>query len=134
MSHSENNSTDCISSISSTIKQYPKNRAISFRLKVKKNFRVDIHYYGGGVFMYVNQDVAARRIEYNSLSNNESICFELNLRKRKWLALSICKPPGYSEDASVKSLSSCITNATKEFENIVLPEDFIMTAENAKME
>ena len=84
--------------------------------------------------MYVNQDVAARRIEYNFLSNNESICFESNLRKRKWLVLSIYKPPGYSEDASVKSLSSCITNATREFENIVLSEDFNMTTENIKME
>ena len=43
--------------------------------------------------MYVNQDIAARRVEYNSLSNIESICLELNLRKCKWLVMSIYKPP-----------------------------------------
>ena len=39
--------------------------------------------------MYVNQDIAARRVDNNLLSNNESICLELNLRKRKWLVIGI---------------------------------------------
>ena len=84
--------------------------------------------------MYVNQDIAVRRTEYNSLSNIESICLELNLRKRKWLVISIYKPPSYSEDAFIKSLFSCLTNASKEFDNIVLLGDFSLTAENTKME
>ena len=84
--------------------------------------------------MYASQDIAARRVEYNSLCNIESICLELNLRKRKWLVIGIYKPPSYSEEAIIKSLFSCLTNATKEFENIVLLGDFNMTAENTKME
>ena len=85
--------------------------------------------------MYVNQDIAARRVEYNSLSNIESICLELNLRKCKWLVMSIYKPPSYSEDAFMKSLFSYLTNAKKEeFENIVLLGNFNVTAENNKME
>ena len=42
------------------------------------------------------------------------------------------KPPSYSEDAFIKSLFSCFTNATKEFDNIVLLGDFNMTAEILK--
>ena len=84
--------------------------------------------------MYASQDIAARRAEYNSLCNIESICLELNLRKRKWLVIGIYKPPSYSEEAIIKSLFSCLTNATKEFENIALLGDFNMTAENTKME
>ena len=85
--------------------------------------------------MYVNQDIAARLVEYNSLSNIESICLELNLRKCKWLVMSIYKPPSYSEDAFMKSLFSYLTNAKKEeFENIVLLGNFNVTAENNKME
>ena len=85
--------------------------------------------------MYVNQYIAARRVEYNSLSNIESICLELNLRKWKWLVMGIYKPPSYSEDAFIKSLFSYLTNAKKEgFENIVLLGDFYVTAENNKME
>ena len=53
--------------------------------------------------MYVNQDIAGSRVEYNSLSNIESICLELNLRKRKWLVIGIYKPPSYSEEAFIKS-------------------------------
>ena len=84
--------------------------------------------------MYVNQDIAARPVEYNSLSNIESICLELNLRKRKRLVTGIHQPPSYSEDAFIKSQFSCLTNAANEFDNIVLLGDFNMTAENTKME
>ena len=83
---------------------------------------------------YVNQDIATRRVEYNSLSNMESISLELNLRKRKWLVVGIYKPPSYSEDAFIKSLFSCLTNIKKELENIVLLGDFNMIAENTKTE
>ena len=65
---------------------------------------------------------------------NTILCLELNLRKRKWLVIGICKPPSYSEDAFIKSLLSCFTNTTKEFANIALLGDFNMTAENTKME
>ena len=84
--------------------------------------------------MYFNQDIAATRVKYNSLSNIESICLELSLRKRKWLVINIYKPPSYSEDTFIKSLFSCLTNVTKEFENIVLLGDFNMTAGNTKLE
>ena len=110
---------------------FPNNQ---FQIEDYKNFRLDRNCYGGGVCLYANQDIAARCVKYNSLSNTESICLELNLRKRKWLIIGIYKPPSYSEDAFMKSLFSCLINATKEFENIVLLGDFNMTAENTKME
>ena len=84
--------------------------------------------------MSVNQDIAARRVEYNSPINIENISLELNLRKRKWLVIGRYKSPSYSEDALVKSLFSYLTNATKEFHKIVLLGDFNMTTENNKME
>ena len=39
--------------------------------------------------MYVNQDIASGRVEYDSLDNIESICLELNLRKHRWLVIGI---------------------------------------------
>ena len=88
---------------------------------------LDKNCFGGGVCIYVNQDIAGRRVEYNSLNNIESICLELNLRKRKSLVIGRYKFPSYSEDALKKSLFFCRTNATKEFNNIVLLGDFNMT-------
>ena len=84
--------------------------------------------------MDVIQDIAARHVEYNSLRNIESICLELNLRKCKWLVIGIQKLLIYSKDAFIKSLFSCLTNAAKDFGNIVLVGDFNRTAENIKME
>ena len=59
--------------------------------------------------MYVNQDIAARHVEYISLSNTESVCLKLNLRKRNWLVIGTYNPPSYSEDVFIKSLFSCLT-------------------------
>ena len=52
--------------------------------------------------MYVNQDIASGRVEYDSLDNIESICLELNLRKHRWLVIGIYKPLSYSEDNRFK--------------------------------
>ena len=110
---------------------FPSNQ---LQIEGYKYFRLGRNCYGRGVCMYVNQDIATRRVEYNSLSNIESVCLELNLRKRKWLVIGIYKPPSYSEDTFIKSLFYCLTNAAKEFDNIVLLGDFSMVAENTKME
>ena len=89
---------------------FPNNQ---FQIGGYKNFRLDRNCYGAGVCIYANQDIAARHVKYSSLSNIEIICLELNLRKRKWPVTGIYKPPSYSEDAFIKSLFSCLTNATK---------------------
>ena len=96
------------------------NQNNQFQIEDYKNFRLDKSCYLGGACMYVNQGVAARRVEYNLLSNIESICLELNLRKRKWLVIGIYKPTSYSEGAFLKSLFPCLADAREEFENIVL--------------
>ena len=57
---------------------FPSNQ---FQIERYKNFRLDRNCYRGGVCMYDNQDIAAGRVEYNSVSNIESICLKLNLRK-----------------------------------------------------
>ena len=72
-----------------------------------------------GRCLYLCQpSIAARRVEYNSLSNIDGACLELNLRKHKWFVKSIYKPSGYSEDAFIKILFSCLTNAAKDFDNV----------------
>ena len=63
---------------------FPSN---TFQIEGYKNFRLNRNCDGGGVCMFINQDIAARRVQYNSQSNIESICLELNLRKRKWLVI-----------------------------------------------
>ena len=102
-----------------------------FEIEDYKYFRLGRNSYGGGVYVYVNQDIAARRAEYSSLSNIGSICFELNLRKPRWLLTGIYKPPSHNEgDFIKKNLFSYLTNTTKEFRNIVLLRDFNITTEN----
>ena len=104
---------------------------INLRLKIINILDQAETLTGGGVYVYVNQDIAARRAEYSSLSNIGSICFELNLRKPRWLLTGIYKPPSHNEgDFIKKNLFSYLTNTTKEFHNIVLLRDFNITTEN----
>ena len=110
---------------------FPNNQ---FQIEGYKHFRKDRNCHGAGVCMYINQDIASRRIEYSSLSNIENICVELNLRQRKWLVIGIYKPPNFSEEIFVNALLSCLMVASKSFDNIVLMGDFNMTVENNKLQ
>ena len=46
-------------------------------------YRLDRNCHGGGILVYVREDISSKLIEMNS--SVESISIELNLRKRKWL-------------------------------------------------
>ena len=52
-----------------------KNYGISYRLDRNSN--------GGGLILYVHEDIPSKFLEAKSKCNIESICVEVNLRKRK---------------------------------------------------
>ena len=47
--------------------------------------RKDRNIFGGGLCLYINEDIPSKRIHTKLLEGLESICNEMNLRKRKWL-------------------------------------------------
>ena len=53
-----------------------------------KNFGVPYRFNrnsnGGGLLLYVHEDIPSKFLKVKSDSNAESICVEVNLRKRKW--------------------------------------------------
>ena len=59
-------------------------RVLSFRLMARNMF-------GGGLNLYINEDILSKQIHSKLLEGLESICIEMNLQKRKWLV--IYKPP-----------------------------------------
>ena len=46
-------------------------------------YRFDRNCHGGGILVYARDDIASKLIEKNS--SVESICIELNLRKKMWV-------------------------------------------------
>ena len=45
---------------------------------------LDRNSNGGGLLLYVREDIPSKFLKVKSDCNSESICVEVNLRKRKW--------------------------------------------------
>ena len=63
----------------------------------------------------------------------EIIIFELNLRKEKWLAVSVCKPPAQDATYFLNWLSEIIDFYSIKYEKQVIIGDFNLTPDNKSM-
>ena len=60
-----------------------------------KPHRKDRTLGGGGLLMYVNENIPSRTLHEPSIPDDiEILCVEINLRKQKWVLLGIYRPPG----------------------------------------
>ena len=59
-----------------------------------KPFRFDRNRNGGGVLLYIREDIPCKELKFHSLPENiEGIFVEINLRKTKWLLFATYHPP-----------------------------------------
>ena len=57
-------------------------------------FRLDITSKSGGLLVYIKSSVPSRKLSCGDICNLiQDIPFEINLRKEKWLMISIYPPP-----------------------------------------
>ena len=61
-----------------------KNFGIPYRLNRNSN--------GGGLLLYVHEDIPSKFLKIKSDCNIESICVDVNLRKRKWFINDLYNP------------------------------------------
>ena len=48
----------------------------------------------GGILVYVKSSIPSRRLSCENLCDSiQAVLFEINLRKEKWLVISIYRPP-----------------------------------------
>ena len=65
-----------------------------FHIAGFKQFRRDRNRFGGGLILYINENIPCRPLnEHTKFPNLEWIVSELHQRKRKWLFLGMYKPP-----------------------------------------
>ena len=63
-------------------------------------FRLDRSDHGGGVMIYVREDIPCKILNKHSTPENfEGICLEVNIRKRKWLLFG-----GYNPSKDMSSI------------------------------
>ena len=88
-------------------------------------FRLDRNSHGGGILLYVREDIPAKLINNTNFDNDiEAMFIEIKLRKKKWL-LSVSYNPqkaltGKHLQAVGKNLDIC----SGRYENVIIMRDF----------
>ena len=94
-------------------------------------FRLDHNRYGGGLVLYVNEQVPCKKLtNYENPIASEIIVLEFHQSKRKWLILGIYKTPRQKEADFLQHLSWLLDFHIMAYENIIIIGDFNMTIKN----
>ena len=88
-------------------------------------FRLDINSKGGGILVYVKSPVLSRKLKCDVLLKSiQAIRFELNLRKEKWLVISIYQPASQDSKFFLNSLTIILDYFSKAYDNYFIIGDF----------
>ena len=98
-------------------------------------FRLDISANSGGVLVYVREHLPSKHLtSFNIPLDMQVIPIELNLRKVKWLIVSVYRPPRQPIDYFLNSLSTLLDFYSSTYENYLLMGDFNCEPDVSKME
>ena len=87
--------------------------------------RLDRNCEGGGLLVYVKSDITTRQLKYFKFEiDMECICFEINLRGKKWALFSIYRPPSQSQDYFFGNLGRALDHYSEKYDNFLLLGDF----------
>ena len=87
-------------------------------------FRKDRTAHGGGLIVYVRNGIPVRRVKTFEPPNQEIICLEIAINKRKWLIYSFYRSESFSDLTTfLEELKKSIDKAINKYENIVLMDD-----------
>ena len=88
-------------------------------------FRKDRNQYGGGLLIYVKDNIPAKIVEDHQMSNDiESIFIELNFRRNKWLLMGTYHPPSQCTKYFYSEVGKALDVYNNTYDNILLLGDF----------
>ena len=88
-------------------------------------FRLDISRNSGGLLVFVKSSIPARMLCNCKLPPDiQAIPFEINLRKEKWLFITVYKPPSLKNQYFCDSLSEFLDFYSSIYNNKVVFGDF----------
>ena len=88
-------------------------------------YRLDINNKSGGILVYVKSSIPSRRLSFEELCISiQAIPFEINLRKEKWLVISIYRPPLQNSEYFLNSLTKIIDYFANSYDNHLILGDF----------
>ena len=87
-------------------------------------YRLDRNSNGGGLLLYVRDDIPSKFLKVKSGCNIESICVEVNLRKRKWFINGSYNPNKSFLPNHLECLNRIIDEYRKLYQNFSFLGDF----------
>ena len=88
-------------------------------------FRLDRNVNGGGILIYVREDITCRELkDHPPLNNVEGIFLELNLKRCKWLMFDGYNPSKGNIDNFVKGIGPTLGHYMPKYGNFLLLGDF----------
>ena len=105
-----------------------------FFTKVFKMFRKDKTKTGGGLLLYVKENLPGKIISsYKFKENSKIILFEFSLLNKKWLLLGNYRPPSQNDLSFMSELNLSLNFCSAIYENFVLLGDFNLSTENPNL-
>ena len=90
---------------------------------------------GGGLLMYVNEDIPSRVLNSHVTPDDiEILCIEINLRKQKWVVLGIYRPPNTIDRYFMDHLSRVVDcYSRRKYDNFIIMGDFNLQESDVHM-
>ena len=93
--------------------------------------RLDINHRSGGLLVYIKASLPSKILSKFKLPIDiQIIPFEINLRKEKWLFVSIYKPPSQSNQYFLDILGDLLDFYSQGYDNKVIFGDFSLETSN----
>ena len=111
---------------------FPSNQ---FRINGYKIFRLDRNRFGGGLILYINENIPCKQLqEHIHLPKFEVIAIEFYQNNQKWLLLGLYKPPNQKTSDFIQNLSLILDLFLNKYDNVTLIADFNLSSDDVPFE
>ena len=99
-----------------------------------KPYRLDRNRHGGGVLIYVSENIPNKELnEYSLPKDIEGLFVELNFRKSKWLLFGSYNPPNQNNEYFLETLGKGLDKYSKYYDKFALIGDFNMEVSETQL-
>ena len=99
-----------------------------------KMYRKDRTKTGGGLLLYVNENLRGKITNsYKFKENSEIVLFEFSVPNKKWLLLGNYRPPSQNDLLFINEFNLALNFFSPIYENFVLLGDFNLSTENPNL-
>lgn len=89
-----------------------------------KPYRLDRDCFGGGILLYVRQDIPSRPITCKFQNHAEYLLVEINLRKQKWLLCCVYNPHKQNLKKHLQYIEEELAKHSATYDNLLVIGDF----------